>query len=105
MFPISIGYFSKSSSVYNMEVLSCASLPKDDPHWVLVLTITASVTPEFTAYLCSLYMNASLSAGGRAAYFLFFFWKKPKRLHFAPTFPLLNLYPRFFFLHSSVPIA
>lgn len=97
MFPISIGYFSKSSSVYNMEVLSCASLPKDDPHWVLVLTITASVTPEFTAYLCSLYMNASLSAGGRAAYFFFFFLEKTEETSFCTNFPTLKSVSKVFF--------
>lgn len=70
-----ICYFSSrsSSSVYSTEVLSFASLLKENSYWVLILAITVSVTPEFTVCLCSLAVNVSLSPMGRTVHFFFFF--------------------------------
>lgn len=92
-----ICYFSSrsSSSVYSTEVLSFASLLKENSYWVLILAITVSVTPEFTVCLCSLAVNVSLSPMGRTVHFFFLFpWKRvvwPERLCVIATFSLLKL--------------
>lgn len=104
---IPICYFSsRSSSVYSTEALSFASLLKENSYWVLILTITASVTPKFTVCLCSLAMNASLSPMGRTVHFFFSLEKNDMTWEalFCSNFHTLKTIAEDF-LHSFAPLG